>query len=278
MMGLGRILSGAALTLLAAVLFFWTATSLQLARLDPLPPPAVSASASPGAVERGERLSILYGCSGCHGETLQGDYVWDEPGIATVHAANLSRAIWSYDDGELARAIRGGVRHDGRPLWAMPSESWVEVTNAEMSDLLAFLRTHQPAGDPTPTPIMTLRGRWQLLTGELRLSPHYVAEALRTPAVDLGPAHAVGRHLAATVCSECHAPDLGGHEGFTPDLSLAASYDLAGFTRLLRTGQPMDDRDLGLMAEVARDRFSHLTDEEIASMHAYLLARAEAAP
>lgn len=278
MQWLGRIAFGVALALGAAVLFFWTATTLQLARLSHAPVPAIAASTSPQAIARGERLFTLYGCSGCHGETLQGGYVWDEPGVATVHASNLTREIWSYDDSELARAIRGGLRHDSRPLWAMPSESWVEVTDAEMADLLAFLRTHRPAGAPTPSPVLPLHGRWQLLTGELGLSPDYVAEARAAPAADLGPAHADGRHLALTVCSECHASNLGGHEGFTPDLALAASYDLAGFTRLMRTGQPIDDRDLGLMTEVARSRFYHLTDEEIAAMHAYLVARAEALP
>lgn len=278
MIWLGRILSGIALALGAAALFFWTASSLHLARISHEPLPAVTAATDAGAVARGERLSILYGCSGCHGESLQGGYVWDEPGVATVHASNLTRSIWAYDDAELVRAVRGGVRHDGRALWAMPSESWVEATDAEMADLLAFLRSHQPAGEPKPSPVMTLRGRWQLLTGELRLSPAYVADARTAPAVDLGADYAAGRHLALTVCSECHGSSLEGHDGFTPDLTLAASYDLAGFARLMRTGQPIDDRDLGLMTAASRERFSHLTDAEIGALHAYLVARAEAQP
>ncbi|WP_282008146.1 cytochrome c4 [Brevundimonas aveniformis] len=278
MIWLGRAVIGVVLVCGMAALFFWTATSMQLARLDYRPAPEISAAISPEAIARGERLSYIYGCSGCHGVDLQGDFVWEEPGLATVHAANLTRAMAFYDDAELARAIRDGVRHDDRPLWAMPSESWVEVTDAEMSDLLAFLRIHQPAGPPTPVPVLTLRGRWQLLTGQLRLSPAYVAEARANPALDLGPAQADGRHLAVTVCSECHGSNLNGREGFTPDLSRAATYDLAGFTRLMRTGQALDDRDLGLMAVVSRGRFSHMTDAEVASLHAYLVARAEAIP
>ena len=46
----------------------------------------------------------------------------------------------------------------------------------------------------------------------------------------------------------------------------------------MRTGMPLDDRDLGLMAAVSRGRFSHMTDAEIADLHAYLVARAEAQP
>ena len=40
----------------------------------------------------------------------------------------------------------------------------------------------------------------------------------------------------------------------------------------------LDDRDLGLIDEVSRAQFSHLSDDEIASLHAYLVARAEAVP
>ena len=94
---------------------------------------------------------------------------------------------------------------------------------------------------------------------------------------------------AALTCAECHAPDLSGgdrpHADFntslgegvpaTPDLAIAAAYDRAAFTRLLRTGLPPSGRDLGLMSAVARDDFRHLTDKEIAALHAYLRARAE---
>jgi len=40
--------------------------------------------------------------------------------------------------------------------------------------------------------------------------------------------------------------------------------------KLMRDGVPRDGRKLGLMAEVARSRFSHFTDEEVAGLYAYL--------
>jgi hypothetical protein len=52
------------------------------------------------------------------------------------------------------------------------------------------------------------------------------------------------------------------------------SYDLPEFTRLLRTGIGVDGKEHGLMSEVAKARFRHFTDEEIAGLHAYLVARA----
>jgi hypothetical protein len=53
---------------------------------------------------------------------------------------------------------------------------------------------------------------------------------------------------------------------------MTQSYDLEQFTRLMRTGKALGDRELELMSSVSRDGFSHLTDEEIAAIHAYLNA------
>lgn len=38
----------------------------------------------------------------------------------------------------------------------------------------------------------------------------------------------------------------------------------------MRTGRPLDGRQLGLMANVAVTRFAHFTDAEVSAVHAYL--------
>lgn len=273
----GRIAIGLGVLAVGAVIGLYGASEWMLRRPHDAPLPDVVAASGPEAVVRGEHLSILYGCSGCHGADLQGDFEMEIPGQASLRAANLTRVIWDYSDAELARAIRQGYRRDGSALWAMPSESWVAVTDAEMADLLAFLRTHPAAGEDVEPSTLTLMGRVALLRGEFPFTPAFVAEAMASPPHDAGPAFARGRNIASTVCSECHGSALtGGME--SPDLMIAASYDLEGFTRLMRTGRPVDDRDLGLMAEVARGRFVHFRDDEIADLHAYLVARAEQMP
>ena len=42
------------------------------------------------------------------------------------------------------------------------------------------------------------------------------------------------------------------------------------FTRLMRTGIGIGNRDLGKMTAMGRDRFSSLTDEEVRAIRAYL--------
>ena len=58
-----------------------------------------------------------------------------------------------------------------------------------------------------------------------------------------------------------------------PDLAIAAAYELEAFRPLLRTGAPLGGRQLRTMDQVARRDFSHLTDEEIAAIHACLVER-----
>jgi mono/diheme cytochrome c family protein len=123
-------------------------------------------------------------------------------------------------------------------------------------------------------------GRVALLVGELEPAPVLVAKARIKRPPDAGE-HPSGRHTALIGCSECHGPDLGGLPGpfgapGTPDLAIAAAYDVAAFRRLMRTGVARGDRQLGLMSAVARSRFSQLTDDEVDELHAYLKARAEA--
>ncbi len=78
------------------------------------------------------------------------------------------------------------------------------------------------------------------------------------------------------ICTECHGPRLTGEadpEGGagSPALGQAYGYSLEQFRTLLRTGTPRETgRQLGLMAEVAQNSLTHLTDDEIAAIHGYL--------
>jgi len=261
-----------------AVMGLYTVSDIMMQRRDHPALPTIHASTGPTAVARGERLARLYGCTGCHADTLQGQEWQTDFLTGRLYTANLTRAMPHYSDAELARAIREGVKPDGSALWGMPSESWIATTDAEMADLLAWLRTHPPKGESTPTPTLGPLSRLKLVLGHMKSSHGYVVESRALPSFDAGPQFARGRHLAATVCSECHRSNLKGDPGWTPDLTIAAAYDRPLFIRLMRTGIGMDGKEHGLMTEVSRDRLVHFTDQEIAELHAYLTARAERMP
>lgn len=269
---------GVAILLIVGVGAVYATSEYAARRTFATTPTTVRAATGAEAVARGRHLAVMLGCTGCHGPELHGEEWQDDALHGRLWTANLTRAMPNYTDAQLVAAIREGVRHDGRGLWGMPSEGYVEVTDAEMADLLAWLRTQKPSGAPTPKTAFGPLGRLKIFRRQSKTSPAWVAEARANPAFDAGPAFAHGRHLAVTLCSECHGSNLKGQPGFTPDLLMAASYDEAGFSSFMRTGVAADGKEKGLMTEVARGRLAHLGDQEIADLYAYLRKRAEDAP
>jgi mono/diheme cytochrome c family protein len=88
---------------------------------------------------------------------------------------------------------------------------------------------------------------------------------------DPGDPIAFGRYLAMTACSECHGPDLrGGAEFGTPPLAMVIAYSPEAFNRLMREGIALGDRELRMVSDVSRGRFSHFTEAEIEALHTYL--------
>jgi mono/diheme cytochrome c family protein len=231
----------------------------------------------PAAVlKHGERVAAVLGCKSCHGDNLQGQNVTaDEPQYGDMNAPNITLLLAKYDDRALDKLIRHGVPLDGREFWFMPSETFQYVNDADFAALVAFLRTHKPAGKQLP-PIR--KGPGFLADVEKGAVTNAVATVMRfkqSQPVDLGPQHALGRYIAMTTCTECHNSELQGYEGFTPNLDIAGSYSSEELTRLLTTGEGKVKKDLGLMTETAKHRFSRLTPSERAAVVAYIKARVD---
>ena len=235
-------------------------------RLAVLPADAIS-------LAEGGRLSRILGCyGGCHGTRMEGALFFSEPGVADLVAPNLSRLAPSYSDAELARAIRHGVRRDGTGLFAMPSSSFYHLSDQDLGRLIAFLR-RQPRedGHDVETRIGPL-GRLGIVTRRFTTVAATMDHgAPRAPAGVDGDLAARGRYLAIVACTECHGTAFeGGLEGKAPPLAIAATYTDEAFRHLMRTGETPGKRPLYLMGETARQRFSHLTDEEITALQTFL--------
>ena len=245
----------------------------------PAAPPLQFERASADAVAHGERLGRVLGCRGCHGDDLTGHLWVDNPEEGRLYTSNLRRALPGYSDAQLERAVRGGVRPDGSPLWAMPSEIFTDLSDPDMAALIAYLRAQPPAGEAHPRPVFGPIARREIASGEWKPAPEEVrlGRGKGPPALDGG--HDWARYMIRATCSECHRLDLTGHEGREgrpgpPDLIVASGYTRGQFRHLMRTGVPPDRRDLGLMAEVSRGRFAFLTEREIDAIYDYLVARA----
>jgi cytochrome c553 len=240
----------------------------------PKAPVTIEASHEPAAAARGAKLAVVYGCHDCHGADLAGKLFHDEPALARISGANLTLAAAHQSDADLARAIRTGVAADGRSLWVMPSAAFSRLTDAETADVIAYIRTFKPHGPPSRGIEIGPVGRLGVVLRKFKGEPEKLHDGVADP-IDLGSGRAQGRAMTRA-CAECHGVDLKGEAATkAPDLAIAASYPLADFKRLMRTGVAAGDRKLPLMSATAVARFSGWSDEEIAALHTYLTARAE---
>jgi len=229
--------------------------------------------------QHGERLALVLGCRGCHGRNLQGQPWEENADLAIEFSSNLTRALPTYSDAALERAIRQGVRLDGTPLWGMPSEIFTELDPADLLALIAYLRTWQPAGVVHPRIVFGPRGRREVAAGTFKSTPVWVRETRGQGPVRFDAAHDQARYMIRATCGECHGVTLTGNTWpdaprSPPDLNVAGAYTREDFRRLMRTGVASGGRQVGLMSQVARNRFSHFTDGEVDAIYDYLVARA----
>jgi cytochrome c553 len=277
----GAVLGVLILLLALAAAYVWIASTRQLGSTIEAKPEKLVVPTAAELADGPRQLKIL-GCVSCHGEGLRGRMMFEEPKVAQVYAPNLTLVAAQATDQQLAQAIRQGIGHDGHPLMVMPSAQYSRLTDGEVAALISAIRVQPKGGRQTPPIKLGPLGRIGLATGKFQTQPEKVSAYAQSLPADLGPRFARGRHLAVTACSECHGAALNGGEPQpdlkAPGLSMVGAYDLPAFVRLLRTGVPSSGKKLTLMEEVAKADFSHLTDKEIAVLHAYLVERAQRAP
>ena len=254
----------------------YTASELRLRRYqapEAFTTPIPSDSAS---LARGRHVTRTRGCFGCHGQSLEGQVFEEEwPWVKRAVAPNLAQHARAHDDQTLADAIRSGVGHDGRALWSMPSYNFKHLPDEDLASVIAFLRSAEVVEQPLPKPSLGWRARWWIATAE---EGHMADWASAVPPKLLGEGDderlVRGEQLAMTTCNECHGLDLRGAwqevDIAPPDLAIVGAYPREDFETLMRTGLPIGGRDLGLMTMVARDRFAHLTDQEVDDLYAFL--------
>jgi mono/diheme cytochrome c family protein len=131
-------------------------------------------------------------------------------------------------------------------------------------------------GNEQPSHWMGPVEQWDLWRGAFQPTVRYVEVERRKTLPEADERHAAGRHIVAVACVECHGSDLKGHgwDGDAPDLRVVLAYDPTTFARLLRTGIGADGNEHGLMSEVARTRFSRLSEDQVSAIFGYLRERA----
>ena len=272
---LAYLLGGVAASAAVAALGVYVASERVLGRTYPPPAEAraLALPEGPAAVAEGKRLATVRGCyGGCHGMGLEGEVFFDEPGVARLVAPNLTAAARRYSDAELERIIRHGMRPDGRSVFGMPSGMFQALSDEDLAHILTFLRSEPAVRGLDPRLDVGPLGRVGLVLGQFQPAAQVARQqAVPAPAAtpSAGDSLALGRYLALTSCTECHGADLLGRDG-TPPLTVAVAYSPEELRSFFRTGAAKGGRELALMSDMARRRFSQLTDAEVRALHAYL--------
>jgi mono/diheme cytochrome c family protein len=273
-----RILRNMLFGLLAVATLAWGAVYAMseriLRRHYEVAPTAVAVPDDPAAIERGRHLALTRGCTGCHGEQLQGGVFFEEAHVARLVAPSVAKLVRERPVESLERSIRHGVRPEGATVRGMPSEMYSELMDADLGALLAYARSLPVVERALPETEVRVLGRIGLATGKYVLAAQWLETSpARRYTVDPGDPVSLGRYLARTSCTECHGRDLRGDAGGpepSPNLALVASYTPEQFARLMREGVPAGGQKLGLMGAVAKGRCAYFTDEEIAALYQYL--------
>lgn len=212
----------------------------------------LSVTGDAAQLARGRHLATAVAkCVECHDADLGGKVMMDEAPMGTVVASNLTRGkggvAGSYTDAQLERAIRHGIRPDGRALVIMPSDEYQNLSDADVSAIIAYIRAVSPVDREHPGRSVGPVARALVTFGVPFLPAAKIDHAATRPAMPAeGPTREYGQYLVSVGgCRGCHGPDLSGAPGHGPDARPAPNITPAGgigrwseadFVRAIRTG------------------------------------------
>lgn len=180
--------------------------------------PTDGAAAEQGGADtpeaRGAALAQVARCASCHtargGEPYAGGYALETP-YGTFFGTNLTPdpehgiGAWSYDD--FVAAMRRGRSPEGRPYYpAFPYGSFTRLTDDDLADLWAYLRTLPASSRPDTPHDLRFPFGWRFLNRGYKLLEHRVGPVADDPSRSAEWNR--GRYLAEAVthCGECHTP------------------------------------------------------------------------
>ena len=266
---LGAAVGIAALGAVALASWVYMRSEAYLHSFERPPPFTLAIPDDDASRARGEHLVRTRGCAGCHGNDLGGQLMW---GYAVP--PNLPKLAREISAADFEAALRHGIDHTGRAMRDMPSYNFLRLRDADVADIIAWLRSAPVARHDLPSASLPWSIRWDLA---LDRDVAIAAVLPRVPPMKFAAADSAlarGEYLAMTTCNECHGLTLHADSPFddetAPSLVVIAGYDEPAFTRLMRTGKALGDRELPMMSGVARGRFVHFTDEEVRELYSFL--------
>lgn len=262
---------------------------------------ASTAWAQSGNAKRGEYLSKAAGCLGCHTGEQKGAVAYAggralKTPFGTFFGPNITphaqAGIGKWSEADFVRAMREGKRPDGANYFpAFPYPSFNAITDADLRDLWAYLRTLPATAQASRTHELRFPFNIRLLVTIWKWL--FFRPAVFVPDPKLSAQLNRGAYLTTALghCGECHTPRnfmgaprrdrfLAGGKGpegkdipnLTPT-SLKKKWGDKDLTDFLSAGiTPDGDVPAEAMGEVIRNTTGQLTPADLAAMIAYLRA------
>ena len=280
--------TGAVLLLAVVVLvaFVWIRSATALRQTWRIEEPALTLPGDAAALARGRHLAVTRGCTDCHGADLGGNVIMEEPPIGRLAGPNLTRGkggiVAGFTVNDWERAIRHGVKPDGRGILFMPTRDFASLTDADTADLIAWLVQQPPVDHEQAPSYVGPVGRALFAFGRLPLIPARLIDqhAPHAAALTAAPTAQYGSYLAKS-CTGCHGEHFSGGAipGVPPSFPKAANltpdavtgighWNKADFYRALRDGRRPDGSVLDPFMPVTA--LSQLSDTELDALWAYL--------
>ena len=279
----------------------WNADYSAMAR------PSVRASTDPAVIAHGEYLfHAVAHCSVCHGGPsgptrkrgdrwpAVGGYQWHAEPFGTFVARNLTAdretGVGAQSDGDLARAVRSGVDHQGRFMPFMKLGVG-PIADEDLAAVISYVRTLAPVRREEEPEVWGLVGKYLAATTlkpSPKVPPPYVPASAE-------PSAARGAYLAngPAACRFCHTKhdamagfvetgvpfsggDVEGDEtdpvaefeapNLTPDpaSSPLAAWDEATFVTRFRGGKAFRG------SSMPWESFAEMTEADVRSLYRYL--------
>ena len=273
------------------------------------PYPNIKASKDSAVIARGKHLALGPAhCADCHapiserarinaGEEvdMSGGFNFIMP-LGTMYTPNITSdpetGIGNLTDGELARSLRYGIRHDGQAM--IDFMPFYDLSDEDLTAIISYLRTQKPVKNKRPKNEYTFLGK---MIKTYALKPSGDADVPHAPSP--GPTAAYGKYLVNSVanCRGCHTernmmdgsivgPELGG--GF-PFEVIGENGQIIKGKHLISPNITMDPKT-GIMAGWSQEEFinrfrsgriiegspmpwgpfSRMSDEELIAMYKYL--------
>ncbi|OOG42253.1 c-type cytochrome [Polaromonas sp. A23] len=237
------------------------------------------------SLERGKYLFSSRGCVDCHGANGGGrEFVNDGRGLRLA-GPNITpgegKVVARYAPEDWVRALRHGVKPDGRPLFVMPSEDYNRFTDADLGALVSYVRSLPPLPGGAAVLELSLPVKLMYGFGAIEDAAQKIDHSLPpATAVAEGVTVAHGAYVA-NMCISCHGPGLSGGKipGTPPDWAPAANLtpgegnamarykDAGAFVAMLRGGKRPDGTPVTVMPF---ESLREINDVDAQALYVYL--------